>query len=123
MRVRDDSPLRALGWDAAWQAAADATRLDATPGRVARVDFSRVTVLTEAGSAFATPGEEPIATGDWVLLENDRVIAILPRRTAFVRGDPMEGKALDAQVLAANVDIVFIVQSLTNGPKIGRAHV
>jgi ribosome biogenesis GTPase len=120
MAFRDDSPLRALGWDAAWQAAADESRLDARPGRVARVDFSRVTVLTDDGAGFATPGDEPVATGDWVLLDKERLVAILPRRTAFVRGDPMEGKALDAQVLAANVDIVFIVQSLTNGPNIRR---
>jgi ribosome biogenesis GTPase / thiamine phosphate phosphatase len=120
MHVGDDSPLWALGWDEAWQAAADATGLDAAPGRVVRVDFSRVTLLTDDGSSFATPGEEPVATGDWVLVDNERVVAILPRRTAFVRGDPMEGKALDAQVLAANVDTVFIVQSLTNGPNIRR---
>src|SRR5437764_11911890 len=116
MRVRDDSPLRALGWDEAWQAAADATGRDAAPGRVVRVDFSRVTLLTDDGSSFAAPGDEDVATGDWVLVDNERVVAILRRRTAFVRGDPMEGKAPDAQVPAANVDTVFIVQSLTNGP-------
>jgi ribosome biogenesis GTPase len=32
----------------------------------------------------------------------------------------MEGRARDAQVIAANVDTVFVVQSLTNGPNLRR---
>jgi ribosome biogenesis GTPase len=47
-------------------------------------------------------------------------MVVLPRRSAFVRGDPMEGASVDAQVVAANVDTVFIVQSLTNGPNLRR---
>jgi len=37
-----------------------------------------------------------------------------------VRGDPFDGVALDAQVVAANIDTVFVVQSLTNGPNVRR---
>jgi ribosome biogenesis GTPase len=113
--------LGALGWDdrlAALAAAAECP--GSVPGRVARVDLGLATVLTEAGTVRATPGDDPLATGDWVLVEGERVVAVLPRRTAFVRGDPMEGRARDAQVVAANVDIVLVVQSLTNGPNLRR---
>src|SRR5262249_49289629 len=72
------------------------------------------------GPAFATPNDEAVATGDWVCVEEERVIAVLPRRSSFVRGDPMEGKALDEQIVAANIDVVLIVQSLTNGPNLRR---
>jgi ribosome biogenesis GTPase len=52
------------------------------------------------------------AVGDWVLLRPSEggpafVTAILPRRSAFARRAP--GKAVEAQVLAANVDSAFIL--------------
>jgi ribosome biogenesis GTPase len=117
--------LDVIGWDAAWQAAFDALRADgtlraATPGRVARVDFGQVTVLARAGTVRAVPGEEQIATGDWVVLRDERVAVVLPRRSTFVRGDPMEGTARGPQVVAANVDVVLVVQSLVAGPNIRR---
>jgi ribosome biogenesis GTPase / thiamine phosphate phosphatase len=37
-----------------------------------------------------------------------------------LRGDPMEGRARDAQVLAANIDTVFVVHALNNGPNLRR---
>ena len=54
--------------------------------------------------------------GDWVALSqpegHDHAIieAILPRSSAFVRQDP--GEATGEQVVAANVDTVFVVQSV-----------
>jgi ribosome biogenesis GTPase len=113
-----DDALRPFGWDEEWAAAAAAA--GGVPGRVGRVDFGRVSLLTAEGPAFATPGDEVVATGDWVCVEEERVIAVLPRRSVFVRGDPMEGKALDEQIVAANIDVVLIVQSLTNGPNLRR---
>jgi len=112
--------LVALGWDETWAEAARAGGVTGSAGRVARVDLGLVTVLTEAGPVRAAPDEEAVATGDWVLVAGDHVAAVLPRRSAFVRGDPMEGKARGPQVVAANVDIVLIVQSLTNGPNVRR---
>jgi ribosome biogenesis GTPase len=50
-----------------------------------------------------------------VLVDGEQVVAVLPRRSAVVRGDTIDGVAQDAQVLAANIDVVLIVQSLTNG--------
>jgi ribosome biogenesis GTPase len=50
------------------------------------------------------------AVGDWVVLDaNGRVDAILPRKNAFVR--KAAGTRTEPQVIAANVDTVFIVTS------------
>ncbi|GIU88439.1 MAG: hypothetical protein KatS3mg009_2954 [Acidimicrobiia bacterium] len=90
------------------------------PGRVVRVDRGLVTVVTTAGTERATrgPGAEPVAVGDWVLVAGEgdrggRSSRCVARRSAFVRGDPMEGVARRARrCVAANVDVVLVVQSL-----------
>jgi ribosome biogenesis GTPase len=83
-----------------------------TPARVTRIDRGRATVATAAGPAFADLGGHTVATGDWVLLANDTIMEVLPRHSAFVRGDTIEGVARDAQVVAANIDVVFVVHAL-----------
>jgi ribosome biogenesis GTPase len=53
------------------------------------------------------------ATGDWVWLRGDSgavIDEILPRRTLLSRKDP--GRAVEEQVLAANLDTLFIVTGL-----------
>ena len=51
------------------------------------------------------------ATGDWVVLRDGAIIEeVLPRRTTFSRKDP--GRAIQEQVLAANIDKLFIVTGL-----------
>jgi ribosome biogenesis GTPase / thiamine phosphate phosphatase len=47
------------------------------------------------------------AVGDWVAVRDDRIHAVLPRRTAVTRRMP--GSATVEQVLAANVDLVIVV--------------
>ncbi|HET9187001.1 MAG TPA: ribosome small subunit-dependent GTPase A, partial [Acidothermaceae bacterium] len=96
------------------------------PARVARVDRAAVTVITAEGpervrlsgrlfhaddsaAASGTP-----TVGDWVALDGLVAIAILPRRSAFERG-AASGEAV-AQLVAANVDTVFVV-----APLVGRA--
>ena len=60
-------------------------------------------------------GELP-AVGDWVIVRTrpggDRgaIVAVLPRRSRFSRR--MAGNVTDEQVVAANVDVIFIVMSL-----------
>jgi ribosome biogenesis GTPase len=60
-------------------------------------------------------GELP-AVGDWVVVrrrpEETRgvIVAVLPRRSRFSRR--MAGRVTDEQVVAANVDVVFIVMGL-----------
>jgi len=64
-------------------------------------------------------------TGDWVLLEPGpgdgdpgSIVAVLPRRSAIARGTA--GTGATEQVLAANVDVVWIVQGLDTPPNARR---
>ena len=97
------------------------------PGRVSRVDREFPLVATGDGSVRAEPAVHLVKTrgvgsravvGDWVALSrpagHDLAIieAILPRETAFARKDPAENTL--EQVLIANVDVVFVVQSLSD---------
>jgi len=56
------------------------------------------------------------AVGDWVVIRRRRdasqaaIVAVLPRRSWFSR--KMAGAVTDEQVVAANVDVVFIVMAL-----------
>lgn len=130
-------PLEAYGWSDRWSVLFDAVdRADPAryPGRVLRADRGSVLVVTplgveraemsarmrrEALSAAGLP-----ATGDWLSLhrphrhESALIDAVLPRVSAFTRGDP--GAASTAQVLAANIDVVFVVQPLDGGPNLRR---
>ena len=59
-------------------------------------------------------GELP-AVGDWVAVrkrpeDHGAIVAVLPRRSRFSRR--MAGNVTDEQVVAANVDVIFIVMSL-----------
>ena len=113
--------LARLGWDPSWSASADAYP-QLTPGRVARTDRGGCLVYTTAGTLPATLSTslDPLpTTGDWVLLdEAGAVSVVLPRRSAVVRGAGR--RDVRAQVLAANVDVLFVVAALSEGPNLGR---
>ncbi|MGH9223637.1 MAG: ribosome small subunit-dependent GTPase A, partial [Acidimicrobiales bacterium] len=98
-----EDTLSHLGWDAR---IAVEERL--VPGRVVRVDRDRVLVATAGGDVPASARDLP-AVGDWVGLDGERVAAVAPRAGALVRRDP--GRPV-AQVMAANVDVVFVVAAL-----------
>lgn len=98
------------------------------PGRVARSDRGSLMVLTATGVVRAEVASALLreadarslpAAGDWAALsrpeglEHAVVEAVLPRASEFAREDP--GKTTVAQVVAANVDTVFIVQGLDRG--------
>lgn len=106
--------LEEYGWDD--RVAVLARDADGAVGRVTRIDRGAYNVVTESGEGPATisgeladardPTERP-AIGDWVVLSDDDVVtAVLPRWSAFVRGDIAR---LQSQVVAANVDVVFVV--------------
>jgi ribosome biogenesis GTPase / thiamine phosphate phosphatase len=96
------------------------------PGRVVAGHTRYLRVATAEGETLAElagslrhqaqSGEELPAVGDWVALRpgadpSSAVIqAVLPRRAAFVRR--AAGARTVAQVLAANVDTVFLVMGL-----------
>ena len=133
---RDMSPLRILGYDPGWaEAGAPWAARGLHPGRVVRVDRGMWLVSGDFGTVQAMPAgrrlpadspEEWPAVGDWVMVsdpadpETSRgsgwyVEAVLPRRSAVVRADP--GREGVTQVLAANVDVVYVVHSLLESPK------
>jgi ribosome biogenesis GTPase len=64
------------------------------------------------------------AVGDWVAVMDAEAIdvplieAVLPRTSAITRGDPGEDSAV--QVLAANVDTVFVVHPIAEPPNLRR---
>src|SRR5690348_2333995 len=107
-----DATLSDLGWDATFaDAFAPFAERGCQPGRVARADRGACTVLTPTGPVRVATAAVP-AVGDWVALSPtaDGVAAVLPRRSAFVRR--AAGERSDEQVVAANVDTVFLVASL-----------
>lgn len=119
--------LIALGWDEDWAARFDEADVqDGIPARVTAQHRDRWTVLSEEGPTNArivgSLGSplQPV-TGDWVVCvigphESDpwSIVAVLPRRSAVRRGSAGESKG--QQVLASNVDSLWIVQSLETPP-------
>ena len=96
------------------------------PARVTRVDRGRLTVLGADGEARvhprtglyddAVPGGP--AVGDWVALRGELAVAILPRTSAFTR--TVAGRSSAAQVVAANLDTVLVVDALVGETRLRR---
>jgi len=120
--------LTELGWNDEFAAAYEPWRSKAHvhPGRVA-IEFNQIfRIYIEDGELDAvTAGRlkhrargraELPAVGDWVALrkrpEEDLgvIMAVLPRRSAFTRR--AAGEVTGEQVVAANVDVVFVVMGL-----------
>ena len=58
------------------------------------------------------------AVGDWVALRGELAVAVLPRRSAFVR--TAAGRTSAAQVVAANLDVVLVVDALVGEARLRR---
>jgi ribosome biogenesis GTPase / thiamine phosphate phosphatase len=115
--------LERWGWDAVWAAAVELDGVAATEyGRVIEQERDRWIVALETGPSPARitsasfSGLYP-AAGDWVgtrpgPMPSDppSIVGVLPRRSAISRGAAGDGTT--EQVLAANVDVVWIVQGL-----------
>src|SRR5215467_7835377 len=119
--------LEAYGWNDAWR---DAFRPfvaeSLTPGRVAVEHRGMYYVATGSGECAAEMAgrlrhdvlarSDLPAVGDFVALrlsEGDGpavIRAVLPRKTAFIRKAAGDGAA--GQVVAANIDTVFIMSAL-----------
>lgn len=127
----DDTPrveaaLGELGWDAQWQAQADAAGSVGAPARVAIVYQDRLALVGAGGFLWgelrgrlrqrqSDDAEATPAVGDWVLAAKNQgggmavVEALLARRTRLVR--QAAGRRTEVQVVAANLDLVFVVTS------------
>lgn len=128
----DFTALRAIGWPwpgwppaGPWAEAVEA-HPHARPARVIEQHRSGYVVAEHADSGFTVeslpewqrprldPAARP-AVGDWLLIDgeagyNARALTLLPRRTVIKRSAP--GKHYGQQVIAANIDVVFIVCGL-----------
>src|SRR5690606_24630947 len=131
-------PLRAIGWpydreitDPAW-AALCAAHPGARPMRVVAQHRTGYEVAEAPGEGVAVESppewqratgyrkglvapEERAAVGDWVLVEGPlvegaKIVALLPRHSAIKRG--AAGEHYKQQLIAANVDTVFVVCGL-----------
>jgi ribosome biogenesis GTPase len=119
--------LTAFGWTPELAAANEPqAALGRQPARVVAEDRGSFQVVGAVGERRASvsgrlrheangdPGAFP-AVGDWVAVETtaggDTVIqVVLPRRSALVR--QASGKRTQAQIVGANLDLVFVVASL-----------
>jgi ribosome biogenesis GTPase / thiamine phosphate phosphatase len=111
--------LQDLGWDAFFADAFGPYEGDnLIPARVSARHHGPCELLTERGPMGGIPAgklseEELPAVGDWVAvrpLDGERkavIEAVLPRRTSFTRKEALQRTV--AQVVAANVDTVFVV--------------
>jgi ribosome biogenesis GTPase / thiamine phosphate phosphatase len=113
------APLIPLGWTDRWTALLAEHGPEAEPGRVLRHDGVAVQVRTPAGdrSVKLRRGVEPITVGDWLALDGEQVLGLLPRASLLRRraagGD-------DQQLLAANLDLVLLVCGLDRPLPAGR---
>lgn len=119
--------LQTIGWpwpglptQADWLAVME-QHPQARPARVVEQHRTHYVVADAPGAAIKAeslpewqrprfPSHERPAVGDWVLLDGVRIVALLPRRTSIKRG--AAGEHYHQQVIAANVDTVFIVCGL-----------
>lgn len=122
----NNSALEALGWDDWFE---EQARVSCDPagavGRVVAVDRDQLLLLNEAGAFRAKLSGKHIyqsaastewpCVGDWVCVEKtpaDRfgmVRGILPRKTSLRR--KAAGESIEFQMIAANIDVVIVVQS------------
>lgn len=112
--------LASLGWSDHFHAQLTELRADVgatdigVPGRICAEHPAHFELLGEEGARTvpAPPrSESRPAVGDWILLDEpgERIAHTFERRSSFVRA--RAGGRAEAQVVAANVDVLFIVTS------------
>ncbi|MFL5927199.1 MAG: ribosome small subunit-dependent GTPase A [Gaiellaceae bacterium] len=111
--------LQRLGWDDGWEAAFDEHRAAGlVPARVAIQHRGAYDLMHEDGEQRASAANRLVreeglpAVGDWVGLDlsTNLIEALLPRRTSISRKEVWQ--AAREQILAANIDVAFLVQAL-----------
>jgi ribosome biogenesis GTPase / thiamine phosphate phosphatase len=134
--AKDTYNLQDLGWNGFFEANYNDLGLpDVVPGRVVTIEKDICQVVTEAGELAAqvsgrfryeARGDNFPAIGDWLAVrplpgEAKAIIhAVLPRKSKFSRqysgGRQLtEGGRTEEQIVAANIDTVFLVSGLDGG--------
>lgn len=112
-------PLAELGYSPRWEAQLAEHGPDAEPGRVLRHDGVEVSVRTPSGDRRVKlrRGLPPVTVGDWLALDGEQVLGLLPRASLLRRRGV---EAEEAQLLAANLDLVLLVVGLDRPVRAGR---
>jgi ribosome biogenesis GTPase len=113
--------LAQLGWRPFFQQQIDLAHWDYPVCRVVAQHRNRLGLLCEAGIAELPlhPGMPAITVGDWVVLTPEhRFLRLLERQSLFCRRAP--GRKVEKQLIAANVDTVFILTSLNEDFNLNR---
>jgi ribosome biogenesis GTPase / thiamine phosphate phosphatase len=136
MEAKDLSQLIALGYSSRWEALFEPYAAEGLlPARVIRGDRGSFLVATPDGVVHAKPSSRLVksvsssaelpAVGDWVAVLASAehagaplIEAVLPRASAITRAGP--GGTSDVQVLAANIDTVFVVHPIADPPNLRR---
>lgn len=119
------SRLQQLGWRPFFQQQLSLEALEQLhPARIVAQHRSEIVLETETGTTKIRPpreNEEPlqVTVGDWVLLDTDhRFHSLLQRQSQLAR--KAAGSKLEQQLIAANIDTLFIVSSLNQDFKLNR---
>ncbi len=67
--------------------------------------------VSPGGNWFQMPAEERATVGDWLVLDShgEKILRLLDRKSVFKR--VAAGTKIDVQLMAANIDILFVVSS------------
>lgn len=121
-RLAEQASLPELGWTPYFQQQLTLDEWEqATPARVIGQHRSQLELLTEQGKQILPllPDMPALVVGDWVLLDDDGLfIRLLERLSLFSR--KAAGSKVTTQNIAANVDTVFIVDSLNSNFNLNR---
>ena len=113
--------LTQLGWRPFFQQQIELAHWDYPCGRVIAQHRSRLELLNESGALEIAlhPGMPAITVGDWLLLTpENQFLRLLERQSLFRR--KAAGTQHAEQLIAANVDTLFIVTSLNEDFSLNR---
>ena len=124
-----DETLDALGWRAFFsEQVTDAEARQCRPVRVMAVHRGKIAVAADPGAqhfitpyiAGAAPSDDHPTVGDWLLIDRDTQlpVRVLARQNLFKRRAP--GDPRKEQMIAANVDTLFIVASCNQDFSVAR---
>lgn len=111
--MSDNISLAELGWKPFFQQQLTLEEWETyTPARVTGQQRSEHTVLTADGeiSVPVISSMPSMTVGDWVLLKDQQFIRLLDRFSVFSR--KAAGHKIEEQLIAVNIDTLFVVTSL-----------